>query len=298
MKISSGPCPDPQAFIFRLASSICSVIYIDTQQQTPCSGTGRMTVSILKRWVSGSTLALLIFTGAPAFAGEVTVAVASNFLNPFKQLIPVFQQQSGHTVRTVSGSTGKLYAQIVHGAPFEVFLAADSERPRLLEKSGKAIAGSRFTYARGKIVLWSADPRRITADGKSILNRKNFKHLALANPKTAPYGKAAHTTLLRLNSWESLSPTIVQGENISQTFQFVATRNAEVGFVALSQIMDPRLKIQGSQWIVPEHLYDAIDQDAVLLTRSQSQPAAKALLQFLKSNAAREIIQSYGYGMK
>jgi molybdate transport system substrate-binding protein len=257
-----------------------------------------MTVSILKRWISGSTLALLIFAGVPAFAGEVTVAVASNFLNPFKQLVPVFQKQSGHTVRTVSGSTGKLYAQIVHGAPFEVFLAADSERPQLLEKNGQAIAGTRYTYAQGKIVLWSADPRRITADGKSILHRKNFRHLALANPKTAPYGKATHTTLLRLNLWESLSPAIVQGENISQTFQFVATGNAEVGFVALSQVMDPRLKIQGSKWIVPEHLYDAIDQDAVLLTQGQSQPAAKALLQFLKSNAARKVIQSYGYGMK
>lgn len=257
-----------------------------------------MTVSILKRWIQGATLTLLILTGASAFAGEVTVAVASNFLNPFKQLIPVFQKQSGHTVRTVSGSTGKLYAQIVHGAPFEVFLAADSERPRLLEKNGQAIAGTRFTYAQGKIVLWSADPRRITADGKSILNRQNFRHLALANPKTAPYGKAARTTLLRLKLWKSLSPTIVRGENISQTFQFIATGNAEAGFVALSQIMDPRLKIQGSRWIVPEHLYDVIDQDAVLLTQGQSQPAAKALLQFLKSKAAREIIQSYGYGLK
>ena len=257
-----------------------------------------MAVSILKRWVQGSALALLVFTGSSTLAGEVTVAVASNFLNPFKQLIPVFQKQSGHTVRTVSGSTGKLYAQIVHGAPFEVFLAADSARPRLLEKNAQAIAGTRFTYARGKIVLWSADPRRIASEGMTTLQGKNFKHLALANPKTAPYGKAAHTTLLRLNLWKSLSPSIVRGENISQTFQFVATRNAEIGFVALSQIMDPRLKIQGSRWIVPEHLYDAIDQDAVLLTQRQSQPAAKALLQFLKSKAAREIIQSYGYGLK
>jgi molybdate transport system substrate-binding protein len=251
-----------------------------------------------KRWVLGVTLALLAFTGIPAFAGEVTVAVASNFLNPFKQLVPVFQKQSGHTVRTVSGSTGKLYAQIIHGAPFEVFLAADSERPQLLEKNGQAIKGTRFTYAQGKIVLWSADPRRIAGDGESILHSRNFKYLALANPKTAPYGKAAHTMLRQLSLWESISPSIVQGENISQAFQFVATGNAEVGVVALSQIMDPRLKIQGSRWIVPEHLYDAIDQDAVLLKRSQSQPAAKALLQFLKSKEARKIIQSYGYGLK
>lgn len=257
-----------------------------------------MTVLILKRWIAGSIIAFIIFFGSSVLAGEVTVAVASNFLSPFKQLVPVFQNQSGHTVLTVSGSTGKLYAQILHGAPFDVFLAADSERPRLLGKSGQAIPTTQFTYAQGKIVLWSADPRRITDDGKNILHRQNFRHLAMANPKTAPYGKAAYTTLMRLNLWESLSSTFVQGENISQTFQFVATGNAEVGFVALSQVLDPHLKIKGSQWIVPEHLYDAIDQDAVLLTRGQSQPAATALLKFLKSDTARKLIQSYGYGLK
>ncbi len=253
---------------------------------------------MLKRWLLGSAFAFLIGAASSAFAGEVTVAVASNFLSPFKQLIPVFQKQSGHRVRTVSGSTGKLYAQITHGAPFDVLLAADSERPRILEQSGQAVPATRFTYARGKIVLWSADPGRIIGDGTSTLHRRNFKHLALANPKTAPYGKAAYTTLNRLNLWESIAPVLVQGENISQTFQFIATGNAEVGFVALSQLMDPGMKIQGSRWIVPEHLYDAIDQDAVLLKRGQSRPAARALLQFLKSEPARNIIQSYGYGLK
>lgn len=255
-----------------------------------------MSVNNFKQWVFAC--ALVLFTESFTFAGEVTVAVASNFLSPFKQLVPVFEKQSGHSVRTVSGSTGKLYAQILHGAPFDVLLAADSARPRLLEQKGQAVAETRFTYAQGKIVLWSADPQRIAADGKSTLRLRSFKHLALANPKTAPYGKAAYTTLLRLSLWESLSSAVVRGENINQTFQFVATGNAEVGFVALSQIMDPRLRIKGSQWIVPEHLYDAINQDAILLTRSQSQPAAKALLQFLKSDTARNIIQSYGYGLK
>ena len=194
----------------------------------------------------GSTLTFLIFTGtSSAFAGEVTVAVASNFLNPFKQLIPVFQKQSGHTVRTVSGSTGKLYAQILHGAPFDVLLAADSERPRLWIKNGQAVSGTRFTYAQGKIVLWSADARRIASDGTVTLRSRKFKHLALANPKTAPYGKAAYTALQRLNLWETLSPTVVQGENINQTFQFVATGNAEIGFVALSQIHGPAFENQG-----------------------------------------------------
>ena len=257
-----------------------------------------MTVLNLKRWAPAAAFALTTLLGSSVFAGEVTVAVASNFLKPFKQLVPVFQKQSGHNVRTVSGSTGKLYAQILHGAPFDVFLAADSERPRLLETNGQAVPATRFTYAQGKIVLWSADPRRIDSDGKSILQRRNFKHLALANPKTAPYGKAAYTALARLNLWESVSPTRVQGENINQTFQFVATGNAEIGFVALSQVLDPHLKSKGSQWIVPEHLYETIDQDAVLLMRGQSQPAAKALLQFLKSDTARKLIQSYGYGLK
>ena len=257
-----------------------------------------MVVLNLKRWVPAAAFALTTLLGSAVYAGEVTVAVASNFLNPFKQLIPVFQKQSGHSVRTVSGSTGKLYAQILHGAPFDVLLSADSERPRLLETNGQAVPATRFTYAQGKIVLWSADPRRIDGNGKSILQRRNFKHLALANPKTAPYGKAAYTALARLNLWESVSPTRVQGENISQTFQFVATGNAEIGFVALSQVLDPHLKIKGSQWIVPEHLYESIDQDAVLLMRGQSQPAAKALLQFLKSDTARKLIQSYGYGLK
>jgi len=257
-----------------------------------------MTTNFSKRWAQGAIFGFMSFYVSSVFAGEVTVAVASNFLNPFKQLVPVFQKQSGHTVRTVSGSTGKLYAQIIHGAPFEVFLAADSERPKFLELDRQAIIGTRFTYAQGKIVLWSADPHRIAPEGITTLQGKNFKHLALANPKTAPYGKAAHTALLRLKLWKSLSPSIVRGENIGQTFQFVATGNAEVGFVALSQIVDPRLKIQGSKWLVPEHLYDAIDQDAVLLNRGQSHPAAKAFLQFLKSEEARKIIQSYGYGLK
>ena len=249
-----------------------------------------------KRWVTG--FALVLWAAAPAFAGEVTVAVASNFLSPFKQLVPEFERESGHHVRTVSGSTGKLYAQILHGAPFDVFLAADSARPRRLEKDGQAVAGTRFTYAQGKIVLWSADPKRIGTDGKNILHRRNFRHLALANPKTAPYGKAAVTALQRLNLWEALSPVIVRGENIGQTFQFVATGNAEIGLVALSQVMDPRLTIKGSQWRVPEDLYDAIDQDAVLLTHGQSNPAARALLRFLQSDRARRIIQLYGYGLK
>lgn len=256
---------------------------------------GHMVILRIKGWLAAWIFIFL--AGSPALAGEVTVAVASNFLIPFKQLAQDFRKESGHAVLTVSGSTGKLYAQIIHGAPFDVFLAADRERPRLLEREGKAAPAMRFTYARGKIVLWSADPKRIDGDGAAVLRRGNFRHLALANPKTAPYGKAAFTALNRLNLWEALSPIIVRGENISQTFQFVATGNAEIGFVALAQVLDPRLKTQGSHWRVPEDLYDAIDQDAVLLTHGRLNPAARAFLQYLKSDRAQKIIQSYGYGI-
>ena len=245
-----------------------------------------------------AAFASLLLTGSPVSAGQVTAAVASNFMNPFKQLVARFQTQSGHTATLVSGSTGKLYAQIIHGAPYDVFLAADSERPRLLEKNGQAVTATGFTYARGKIVLWSADPMRIGPDGTAVLRQSKFKHLAMANPKTAPYGKAAFTLLQRLSLWEPLSPLIVRGENIGQTFQFVATGNAEVGLVALSQVLDPRMKIVGSHWQVPEHLYDPIDQDAILLTHGQANPAAKEFLQFLQSEPARKIIQSYGYGLQ
>ncbi|NIQ02017.1 MAG: molybdate ABC transporter substrate-binding protein [Nitrospinaceae bacterium] len=254
-------------------------------------------VKIRRRMVTGMVTAFCLATASPAMSGEVTVAVATNFLNPFKQLVREFHKQTGHTVRTVSGSTGKLYAQIRHGAPFQVFLAADSERPRRLETQGQAVAASRFIYARGKIVLWSADPNRLGPDGEQVLRRKKFRHLALANPKTAPYGKAALTVLHRLKLHQPLSDRLVQGENIGQTFQFIATHNAELGFVALSQILDPRLKTKGSRWDVPENLYDPIDQEAVLLKNAETDPAALALVRFLKSDAARNIIQSYGYGL-
>lgn len=242
--------------------------------------------------------AFVVLTVSPVKAGEATVAVASNFLSTFKQLAHDFQKQDGHSIRTVSGSTGKLYAQIIHGAPFDVFLAADGERPRLLAHNQKAVRATQFTYARGKLVLWSADPKLISGEGASVLRRGAFRHLALANPKTAPYGKAAFTALHRLRLWTTVLPTVVQGENINQTFQFVATGNAEMGFVALSQILDPRLKISGSHWRVPEHLYDAIDQDAVLLTHGQSNPAAQAFLLYLKSDSALNIMRSFGYGLR
>lgn len=250
--------------------------------------------------ICSAALTLLLLAGSPAEAGEVTVAVATNFLNPLKRLTQEFQKRQGHTVRIVSGSTGKLYAQIMHGAPFDVFLAADAERPRKLAElhPPRAVPDTRFTYALGKLVLWSRDPERLSGDGVAFLQGKQFNHLAMANPDTAPYGRAAKSFLERLKLSGELAPLIVQGENIGQAFQFTATGNAEIGLVALSQIMDPRIKINGSQWTVPDHLYDPIEQDAILLTRGQTNPAASAFLDFLKSAAARALIQSYGYGLK
>lgn len=232
-----------------------------------------------------------------AVAGETLVAVAANFYNPLQEIAKFFQEKTGHKVRIVSGSTGKIYAQIVNGAPFHAFLAADVRRPALLEKEGFAVPKTRFTYALGKISLWSADPKAVTDDGITSLRKMDFNHLAIANPKTAPYGTAAVQTLKKLNLWKTLRPLLVQGESISQTFQFVASGNAELGFVALSQILDPKNGLKGKRWDVPQEFYDALEQDAVLLKKGEGNPAAKGLWAFLKGKEARLIIARYGYGL-
>lgn len=228
-------------------------------------------------------------------AGEVRVAVASNFLNPLKVIAQQYEKRTGHEVRIITGSTGKLYAQIVHGAPFDLFLAADSKRPHLLEKSGKAMMGSRFTYALGRLALWSEKPDVISEDGVSTLRKMNFKRLAMANPKTAPYGLAASQTLKKLKLWEKLEARAVRGENIGQTFQFVLSGNVGLGFVALSQVLDPKNKSKGRYWKVPSDFHDPLNQDAILLERGDGNPAAIEFFEFLKSDTARKVILSYGY---
>ncbi|MCF8719646.1 molybdate ABC transporter substrate-binding protein [Nitrospina gracilis] len=247
-----------------------------------------------KRMVVLGLIGLLCF---PAVAGAdtATVAVASNFLGPLKHIAGQFEARTGHTARIVSGSTGKLYAQILNGAPFHVFLAADSKRPRLLEDQKLAVNGSRFTYARGRLALWSADPAWIRGDGVPVLKDGAFRHLALANPKTAPYGQAAQSTLQKLGLWETLQGRIVRGENVGQAFQFAASGNAEVGFVALSQVLALPPARQGSHWEVPGSYHDPIEQDAVLLQKGNGNAAAKALLEFLKTPEVREQIRSSGY---
>jgi len=229
-------------------------------------------------------------------AATVQVAVAANFAAPFQQIAQAFTAQTGHTVRVSTASTGKLYLQIRNGAPFEVLLSADDETPRKLVAEGLAVPGSPFTYSLGKLVLWSAQPGLIDADGR-VLREGRFQRLALANPKLAPYGTAAIETLQALGLLEHLRPRFVQGENIAQAFQFVSTGNAELGLVAWSQVTVPGQQARGSHWVVPERLYSPIRQDAALLRRGQGQEAAEALMRFLRSAPARHIIQTWGYGL-
>lgn len=230
----------------------------------------------------------------PARAEQVQVAVASNFTAPMQKLAAEFEKDTGHKAQLAFGSTGKFYAQIKNGAPFEVLLAADDETPVRLEQEGMAAAGSRFTYAIGTLVLWSARSDYVDAQGE-VLNKGQFNKLALANPKLAPYGKAAVETLNKLGLFAALEPRFVQGENIAQTFQFVSTGNAELGFVALSQVMKDGRIASGSAWVVPGNLHTPIRQDAVILSNGKDNAAAIALMKYLKENKARAIIKAYGY---
>ncbi len=225
------------------------------------------------------------------------MAVAANFLHPSEALQTLFATHTGHRLRISSGSTGQLYAQIVNGAPYDVFLAADQRRPRLLEERGLAVHGSRFTYAMGALTLWSPDAARIDEAGPRVLRRSDFRHLAIANPELAPYGLAARQALQTLGLWDALGSKLVRGENIAQTFQFVVTGNAELGFVALSQVLSPRNRAPGSRWNVPGTLHEPIRQDAVLLARGRDNPAASAFLGFLRSAKAAALIRSFGYDL-
>jgi molybdate transport system substrate-binding protein len=229
-----------------------------------------------------------------ALAGEVQVAVAANFTAPVQAIAADFEKDTGNKVVASFGATGQFYAQIKNGAPFEVFLAADDTTPAKLEAEGQTVAGSRFTYAIGALALWSATQGYVDANGE-VLKRNEFKHLAIANPKTAPYGLAATQVLDKLGLTQAVAPKIVEGQNISQAQQFVATGNAELGFVALSQIYKNGKLTQGSAWIVPESLHDPIRQDAVILAKGADNPAARAFIDYLKGPKAAEVIKSFGY---
>ena len=227
-------------------------------------------------------------------AAEIRVAVAANFAQPMKEIAAEFEKETTHKVSLTQGATGKFYAQISNGAPFDVFLSADDETPAKLIKEGKAVAGSQFAYAIGRLALWSPKPD-VVDEGGSILRTDSFKFLSIASAKGAPYGKAAVQTLQKMGLLLKLEPRIVQGESIAQTYQFVASGNAQLGFVALSQIYENGKLKSGSAWIVPEDQHDQLKQDAVLLNSGKDSAAAQALLVFLKSEKAKKIIAAHGY---
>jgi molybdate transport system substrate-binding protein len=240
-------------------------------------------------------LSILAFTTAVQ-AGEVQVAVAANFAGPVARIGEAYTAATGHVLKLSAGSTGKFYAQIVAGAPFEVLLAADDETPKKLINEGHAVAGSNFTYAIGKLVLWSAQAGFVDGQG-AVLSSDRVKHVAIANPKLAPYGAAAVEMLKARGLIEAVAPKLVTAESIAQAYQFVVTGNAEVGFVALSQVAVPDKPPVGSFWLVPQNLYGVIRQDAVLLKSGEKNPAALALLAWLKSESARAVIRTWGYGL-
>ena len=241
-----------------------------------------------------SALLLGLLAHSHLLAAQAQIAVAANFAEPIKAVAAVLEKTTGHTLAITLGSTGKLYAQINNGAPFDVLLAANTAAPAALEKNGLAKAGSRFTYATGKLVLWSADATKVDAKGE-VLKGSGFRKLAYANPKTAPYGEAALQTIDKLGLTAALTPKLVQGESIGQAFSFVHTGNAEIGFVAMSQVLEGGKLKGGSMWVVPQALYSPIRQNAVLLNRGASNPAAVALVQLLQSPHIKDLIRSYGY---
>ncbi|MGA0605035.1 molybdate ABC transporter substrate-binding protein [Phenylobacterium sp. VNQ135] len=241
-------------------------------------------------------LAILIAMLAPAFAqaAEVQVAVAANFTAPAKEIAERFEQKTGHRAVLSFGSSGQFLAQIANGAPFGVFLSADAERPLQAEAAGLALPGTRFTYAAGRLVLWSRDPRRVDTDGQ-VLSRGGFEKLAIADPKVAPYGLAAVETLRRLGLYDRVRPRIVQGSSITQAYQFASTGAAELGFVALSQVVTEK---GGSRWLVPARLHTPIKQQALVLKAGARNPAAKAFADFLKTDEAKAVIRNYGYEVR
>lgn len=237
---------------------------------------------------------IIVCLSLPLRAEELTVAVASNFAVPMREIAAAFEQTSGQRVRLAFGSSGKFYAQIRSGAPFQVFLSADQSKPKALEEAGLAVPGSRFTYAVGALALWSRNADLIQG-GPQILQQGSFRKLALANPRLAPYGAAAVEVLERLDAVEATRARWVRGENIAQAYQFVASGNAELGFVALSQIIADGKVTVGSSWLVPAGMHQPIRQDAVLLTRGAASEGARALLDFMRSERARAVIAAYGY---
>lgn len=250
----------------------------------------------MKRFVRlAATFAAVMTLGTSASADEALIAVATNFARTASALATPFTQQTGHDLTFSSGSTGVLHAQITQGAPFDAMLSADSATARRLEDEGHAVAGSRFRYATGRLVVWSADPARIGTDGAAALADPGVRHIAIANPRLAPYGAAARQALERLGLWPDVESRIVMAENIGQAQALIATGAADLGFVAASGLVGAGPSAEGSRWDVPQQYFDAIVQDAVLLQHGRDDEAARSFLAFLRSSEAREIIRRHGY---
>ncbi len=245
----------------------------------------------MNRFILTLVLLSIVVNSPSVVAGEARIAVASNFTNAIEVVAKRFEEQRGDKIVLIFGGTGKFYAQIINGAPFDAFFAADIRRPALLEQQGVALPSSRFTYAVGQIVLFSPKPDYVDANG-AVLKKRAYRYLAIANPKLAPYGEAAKQVLEKLGLWDTLRFKMVRGENIGQAYQFVKSGNAELGFVALSQIKQPNQPISGSYWEVPADLYQPIKQQAVLLSDNR---VAKAFMEFVQSDEAKAIIQGFGY---
>lgn len=241
-----------------------------------------------------AVLMLCGLMASPVQAGEVSVAVASNFAAPMERLAPLFQKESGHTVKVTPGASGKLYAQIKKGAAFDVFLSADEELPKRLMQEGTAVVGSRFVYATGRLVLWSAQPGFVDDKGL-VLNRGNFNLLAIPNPVNSPYGVAAKETLTKLTMWNAMQRKLDKGEDVIETYRFVASERAELAFIPLSQVMRDGKVSTGSWWLVPPEMHNPIRQSAVLLTAAKDPAASKAFLAFLKSEKAQKVMRGFGY---
>ena len=243
------------------------------------------------------TLTAALALSAAAQAEVVQIAVAANFTAPARALAEIFARTTGHEAKLSFGATGAFYTQIKNGAPFDILLAADDERPIRLEKEGYTVPGSRFTYAIGQLVLWSAKPGLVDGEG-AVLKGGKFNKIAIANPKLAPYGAAAVETMDKLGLAAALTPKLVTGESIGQTYNFIATGNAELGFVALAQVLDGGKLKSGSMWVVPAKYHAPIIQDAVILKRAAANPAAKAWMALMRSPNTQDFIRSYGYEVK
>lgn len=250
----------------------------------------------MKRWFVVLITFVVYLSSVNAMGEQITIAVASNFTNAMRDIVVLFEKETGNKVKVAYGSSGKFFAQIQHHAPFQVFFSADEAKPTALEKAGLAVPGTRFTYAEGTLVLWSSRDDLLDEQANALKEGK-FNKLALANPKLAPYGAAAVEVLDKLNLTEVTRSKWVRGENISQTYQFVATGNADLGFVALSQLMKDGEIAKGSYWKIPSDFHQPIRQDAVLLTAGQDSEAARAFLDFVKTDKARAVIRAYGYQM-